>query len=235
MVKKISKSLKAKPEKKSKSKSKSNKRIRGSKSQSKDKKLKSKKVINFVSGNKNKLRELSDIFNQNFKDIEIKQLDIDLPELQGSPEDIVKGKLKLALEKAKKLEGPVLVEDTSLCFNAYGGLPGAYIKYFLKAIKPEGLYKMACAFKDHSAYAQSIYGLQKNQKDEPHLFIGKTDGEIVSPKGDNNFGWDPCFKPKNYKETYAEMDEEEKNKISHRGKSTNAMINWIKENPEIFK
>ena len=194
-----------------------------------------KRIINFVSGNKNKLRELSDIFNANFKDIEIKQLDIDLPELQGFPEDIVKAKLKLALEKAKKLEGPVLVEDTSLCFNGYGGLPGAYIKYFLKAIKNEGLYKMACAFKDHSAYAQSIYGLQKNSKDEPHLFIGKTEGEIVSPRGDNNFGWDPCFQPKNFKQTYAEMGEEEKNKISHRGKSTVAMINWIKENPEIFK
>ena len=228
MVKKASKSLKsnANPEKKTKSK----KRVRGSKSQPSQK----KKVINFVSGNKNKLRELSDIFNEHFKDIEIKQLDIDLPELQGFPEDIVKGKLKLALEKAKKLEGPVLVEDTSLCFNAYGGLPGAYIKYFLKAIKPEGLYKMACAFKDHSAYPQSIYGLQKNKKDEPHLFIGKTDGEIVSPRGDNNFGWDPCFQPKNKKQTYAEMKEEEKNKISHRGKSTTAMIDWIKENPKIF-
>ena len=192
------------------------------------------RIINFVSGNKNKLKELSDIFNEHFKGIEIKQLDIDLPELQGLPEDIVKGKLKLALEKAKKLKGPILVEDTSLCFNGYGGLPGPYIKYFLKNIKPEGLYKMACVFDDHTAYAQSIYGLQKNKKEEPHLFIGKTPGEIVSPRGPNSFGWDPCFQPKGYKQTYAEMGEEEKNKISHRGKSTNAMINWIKENPEIL-
>ena len=223
MAKKLQKKAKANP------KLKRTKRSKATKSP----KTKSK-IINFVSGNKNKLRELSDIFKKHFKDIEIKQLDIDLPELQGFPEEIVKEKLKLALEKAKKLEGPVLVEDTSLCFNAYGGLPGAYIKYFLKEIKPEGLYKMACAFKDHSAYAQSIYGLQKSQKDEPKLFIGKTDGEIVSPRGDNNFGWDPCFQPKNYKQTYAEMEEEQKNKISHRGKSTVAMINWIKEHPEVF-
>ena len=100
---------------------------------------------------KTKLKELNDIFNEHFKDIEIRQLDIDLPELQGNPEDIVRGKLKLALEKAKKLKGPILLEDTSLCFNAYGGLPGAYIKYFLKSIKPEGLYKMVCVFDDHSA------------------------------------------------------------------------------------
>ena len=226
MAKKVSKKSKAKSKEK---------KIKTVSATKKEKKIKQKqKIINFVSGNKNKLKELSDIFKENFKDIEIKQLDIDLPELQGLPEDIVKGKLKLALEKAKKLKGPILVEDTSLCFNGYGGLPGPYIKYFLKNIKPEGLYKMACVFDDHTAYAQSIYGLQKNKKEEPHLFIGKTPGEIVSPRGPNSFGWDPCFQPKDYKQTYAEMGEEEKNKISHRGRSTNAMINWIKEHPEIL-
>ena len=201
------------------------------------KKLK-RKVINFVSGNKNKLRELNEILSENFKDIIVKQLDIDLPELQGIPEDIVRGKLKLAIEKSKGLEGPVLVEDTSLCFNAYGGLPGPYIKYFLKSIKQEGLYKMACAFEDHSAYAQSIFGLQKNGNSEPHLFIGKTDGEIVSPRGQKNFGlsgWDPCFKPNCSSKTYAEMEEDEKNKISHRGKSSKALIDFIKNNDDIFQ
>ena len=203
----------------------------------KSKKISKRKIINFVSGNKNKLRELNELFNEHFKDIQINQLDIDLPELQGNPEDIVRSKLKLALEKAKNLKGPVLVEDTSLCFNAYGGLPGPYIKYFLKAIKQEGLYKMACAFDDHSAYAQSIFGLQKNVKSEPNLFIGKTEGEIVSPRGDKNFGnlgWDPCFQPNCSKKTYAEMEENEKNKISHRGKSTKAMVNWLKKNEDLF-
>ena len=197
-----------------------------------------RKVINFVSGNKNKLRELNEILSENFKDIIVKQLDIDLPELQGIPEDIVRGKLKLAIEKSKGLEGPVLVEDTSLCFNAYGGLPGPYIKYFLKSIKQEGLYKMACAFEDHSAYAQSIFGLLKNGNSEPHLFIGKTDGEIVSPRGQKNFGlsgWDPCFKPNCSSKTYAEMEEDEKNKISHRGKSSKALIDFIKNNDDIFQ
>jgi len=202
------------------------------------KKVSKTKIINFVSGNKNKLRELNDMFNEHFKGIEVKQLDIDLPELQGLPEDIVRGKLKLALEKAKNLKGPVLVEDTSLCFNAYGGLPGPYIKYFLKSIKQEGLYKMACAFEDHSAYAQSIFGLQKDEKSEPHLFVGKTDGEIVSPRGQKNFGlsgWDPCFKPNCSKKTYGEMEEDEKNKISHRGKSSKALIDFLKKNESIFE
>ena len=227
MVKKVSKNPKA-----------SKKGKQTKQKRSKSPQISKKKVINFVSGNKNKLRELNEIFNENFKDIEVKQLDIDLPELQGFPEDIVRGKLKLALEKSKNLEGPVLVEDTSLCFNAYGGLPGPYIKYFLKAIKQEGLYKMACAFEDHSAYAQSIFGLQNNEKGEPHLFIGKTEGEIVSPRGQKNFGlsgWDPCFKPNCSTKTYAEMEENEKNKISHRGKSSKALIDWLKKNDNIFQ
>ena len=225
------------------SKKNKNKTTTKKENQSKQKPIKTqkkanKKVINFVSGNKNKLRELNDMFNEYFKDIQVKQLDIDLPELQGQPEDIVRGKLKLALEKSKDLEGPVLVEDTSLCFNAYGGLPGPYIKYFLKAIKQEGLYKMACACEDHSAYAQSIFGLQKDEKSEPHLFIGKTEGEIVSPRGQKNFGlsgWDPCFKPNCSTKTYAEMEEDEKNKISHRGKSSKALIDYLKKNESIFQ
>jgi inosine triphosphate pyrophosphatase len=228
MAKKISKKLKASTKKEKQNKQKPNK----------TKKFAKGKIINFVSGNKNKYRELKDILTEHLKDIEVRQLDIDLPELQGVPEEIVRGKLKLALEKTKNLEGPILVEDTSLCFNAYGGLPGPYIKYFLKAIKQEGLYKMACAFEDHSAYAQSIFGLQKNEKSEPQLFIGRTEGEIVSPRGQKNFGlsgWDPCFKPNCDNKTYAEMEEDEKNKISHRGKSTKALIEYLKKNENIFQ
>jgi inosine triphosphate pyrophosphatase len=221
----------------SKNQKKSKKENKGKKKKENQNKNK-KKIINFVSSNKNKLRELNEMFNKHFKDVEVKQLDIDLPELQGLPEDIVKGKLKIALEKSKNLKGPILVEDTSLCFNAYGGLPGPYIKYFLKAIKQEGLYKMACVFDDHSAYAQSIFGLQKGENEEPNLFIGKTEGEIVFPRGQKNFGllgWDPCFKPNCSNKTYAEMEEDEKNKISHRGKSSKALIDWLKKNQNIFE
>ena len=221
----------------SKNQKKSKKENKGKKKKENQNKNK-KKIINFVSSNKNKLRELNEMFNEHFKDVEVKQLDIDLPELQGLPEDIVKGKLKIALEKSKNLKGPILVEDTSLCFNAYGGLSGPYIKYFLKAIKQEGLYKMACVFDDHSAYAQSIFGLQKGENEEPNLFIGKTEGEIVFPRGQKNFGllgWDPCFKPNCSNKTYAEMEEDEKNKISHRGKSSKALIDWLKKNQNIFE
>ena len=203
-----------------------------SKKEKKGKKPK-KKIINFLSSNTHKYEELTQIFKKEFPDIEIRQVKIDLPELQGYPEEIVKDKLKYALNSKAK-GNPILVEDTSLCFNSYGGLPGAYIKYFLNNIKPQGLYKMICAFDDHSAYAQSIFGLQKNKKGGPILFIGKTEGEIVEPRGSFDFGWDPCFLPKGFNKTYGEMSKDEKNEISHRGKSVNAMIKFFKENPDFF-
>ena len=218
-------------EKKDEEKNKENPKPK-SKKEKKGKKPK-KKIINFLSSNTHKYEELTQIFKKEFPDIEIRQVKIDLPELQGYPEEIVKDKLKYALNSKAK-GNPILVEDTSLCFNSYGGLPGAYIKYFLNNIKPEGLYKMICAFDDHSAYAQSIFGLQKNKKGGPILFIGKTEGEIVEPRGSFDFGWDPCFLPKGFNKTYGEMSKDEKNEISHRGKSVNAMIKFFKENPDFF-
>ena len=50
---------------------------------------------------------------------------LDLPELQGEPEYVAAEKCKWATQY---VDGPVMVEDTSLCYNALGGLPGVYIK-----------------------------------------------------------------------------------------------------------
>lgn len=60
---------------------------------------------------------------------------IDLPEYQGEAGEISRAKCR---EAAKYVKGPVMVEDTCLCFNALGGMPGPYIKWFLDKIKPEG-------------------------------------------------------------------------------------------------
>lgn len=53
--------------------------------------------------------------------------------------------------------GAVMVEDTSLCFNAMGGLPGPYIKWFLAKLGHDGLNKMLAGFEDKSAYAQCVF------------------------------------------------------------------------------
>ncbi|PHT39199.1 Inosine triphosphate pyrophosphatase [Capsicum baccatum] len=167
--------------------------------------------VTFVTGNAKKLEEVRAILGQS---IPFQSLKLDLPELQGEPEDISKEKARIA---AKEVNGPVLVEDTCLCFNALKGLPG--IKWFLQKIGHEGLNNLLMAYEDKTAYAMCIFSLALGPNTEPITFVGKTLGRIVPARGPNDFGWDPIFEPHGYDQTYAEMPKEEKNKISHRGKA----------------
>lgn len=81
--------------------------------------------ITFVTGNKKKLEEFKAIMGDD-SGLELTSVGLDLPELQGSdPLEIAKDK---CMRAAEIIRAPVITEDTSLCFNALGGLPGAYIK-----------------------------------------------------------------------------------------------------------
>jgi inosine triphosphate pyrophosphatase len=173
----------------------------------------------FVTGNREKFREVKDIL----KDFDVEQLDLDLPELQGEPENIVKEKAKLASQKTKKT---VFVEDTSLCFNALNGLPGPYVKDFIKKIGVKGLYELASKYDDKTAVAIVGIGYCEPGK-EPLVFQGKIKGKIVSPRGDTRFQWDQIFMPEGFDITFSEMSMEEKNKISHRKKAFENFRAWL--------
>ncbi|KAF8014285.1 hypothetical protein BT93_H0197 [Corymbia citriodora subsp. variegata] len=77
--------------------------------------------VTFVTSNAKKLEEVRTILGES---IPFQSLKLDVPELQGEPEDISREKARLA---AIEVGGPVLVEDTCLCFNALKGLPGPYM------------------------------------------------------------------------------------------------------------
>nr|CAD2191829.1 unnamed protein product [Meloidogyne enterolobii] len=154
---------------------------------------------------------------------------LDLPEFQGEPDEIVAKKCEHAV---KQIEGPVLVEDTCLCFNAFGGLPGPYIKWFLEKLKPEGLIKLLAGFEDKSGYALCTFAYCKGVNQQIYTFQGRTEGVIVEPRGSRQFGWDPCFMPNGFGKTFAEMTSEEKNKISHRGKALKKLKEFL-ENEKI--
>ena len=127
------------------------------------------------------------------------------------------------------MKGPVLVEDTNLCFNALGGLPGPYIKWFLDKLGYDGLNKMLYAYEDKSASAVCAIAYAANEGEEPVVVIGKTPGKIVPARGDNKFGWDPIFQPDGFEETYAEMDSTSKNSISHRRRALNLLLEELKK------
>ncbi len=102
-------------------------------------------------------------------------------------------------------------------------------KWFLKKLGPEKLSKMASAFGDNTGYAQTIFSYKESKDQEPILFIGRTEGNIVSPRGGREFGWDCVFQPKGYNQTYGELDSSIKNKISQRYKALQKLLAYFKK------
>lgn len=185
--------------------------------------------ITFVTGNVKKLEEFKAILGTSFPR-EIVSQKVDLPELQGEIDEIC---IKKCKEAARIIQGPVIVEDTCLGFNALKGLPGPYIKWFLEKLEPEGLYKLLAGYEDKSAQAVCTFAYHPGEPNaEVVLFQGITDGDIVLPRGSRDFGWDPCFQPKGYNQTYAEMPKEEKNKISHRFRALDRLRNHLIKNDQ---
>ena len=80
-----------------------------------------------------------------------------------------------------------------------------------------GLHKMLAGFDDKRATAVCTFAYcAGGEKDDVILFRGETPGTIVEPRGPRDFGWDPCFEPEGFDKTYAELDKDVKNGISHR-------------------
>ncbi|CAG9999956.1 unnamed protein product [Clonostachys byssicola] len=178
--------------------------------------------VNLITGNPNKLREVKAILEA--AGIEVRSQNIDLEEVQGSIEEVTESKCRRAAEAAG---GPVLVDDTSLCFKALGGLPGPYIKWFLQTLGHEGLNNLLAAYPDKSAEAVATFGYSTGPGHKPILFQGRCPGKIVPARGPTDFGWDPIFEYEG--KTFAEMDKSEKNKISHRSLALQKLQDWFKE------
>ena len=89
---------------------------------------------------------------------------------------------------------------------------------------------MLHGFDDKSASAICTFAYSDGKPgSEVKLFEGKTPGTIVEPRGPRNFGWDPCFLPDGFTDTYAEMDKDLKNSISHRGKSLEKLKEFFQQ------
>lgn len=100
--------------------------------------------ITFVSSNEYKVQEVKLILGEDFP-FELQTKSVDLFEPQAPPVEVSRWK---CFQAAKLCNGPVIVEDTSLCFNALNGLPGPYIKWFYEAIGNEGLVKLLDGHED---------------------------------------------------------------------------------------
>jgi len=129
--------------------------------------------------------------------------------------------------------GPVLVDDTSLCLDALGGMPGPYVKWFAGDGKPADLLvRMLDGFESKDAYALSCVAFSVGPGSVPVVFTGRVDGSIVEPSATesaHSFGWDGAFRPVGANQTFADMPLEEKNKISHRAKALRELATYLSE------
>ncbi|KAL0234750.1 hypothetical protein PCE1_001786 [Barthelona sp. PCE] len=186
--------------------------------------------ITFVTGNKNKAAEVEKIL----EGMEVVALDVDLgPEVQEmSVEEVSIMKCRAAMAHPD-VTGPIIVEDTGLCFHAIGNLPGPFIKFFLKKLHHEGLNNMLMAYEDKSAHAECVLCFNNGVDEEIYTFVGQCQGKIVPARGPHAFGWDPIFEPVQQEaeeaQTYAEMSAEYKNSISHRGQAVLKFADFLKE------
>lgn len=141
-------------------------------------------------------------------------LDVDLEEIQEiDSKKIIEHKL---MEASKNHDGEFIVDDTSLYLEVFDyKFPGPLIKWFLQSIGNEEIYKLAKSQNKFGARVQNLIGY-RNIHGEIKYFEGIVEGRIVSPIGDNGFGWDMIFVPQNQSNTFAQMSDDEKSTISHR-------------------
>jgi inosine triphosphate pyrophosphatase len=178
-----------------------------------------KEKIYFITGNAGKFKEAKEIFPQ------LERLEIDLTEIQSmNSKEVIEAKLKEAFNYHK---GPFIVEDISVSFDCLNGLPGPLIKWFLKTIGNQGMYKTVQEKGDNKATVTCSIGYAKDPKTIKY-FQASIKGEIVKPSG-TGFGWDPIFKPAGYDKTFGEMTAVEKNAISMRKLALTKLEDFIQK------
>lgn len=190
------------------------------------------KQIVFATNNAHKLKEvrfaLKDIYQ--VKSLNEIGFDEDIPEPFETLEENAFTKSKTIFDKFKI---DCFADDTGLEVEALNGAPGVYSARYAG---PE------CSFEDNVKKLLEELDGESNRKarfrtvislilyGKEYYFEGIVNGVITKKRsGESGFGYDPVFKPNGYEQTFAEMDLNLKNQISHRGIAVLKLINFLKE------
>ena len=184
----------------------------------------------FASNNINKIKEIQSILNGSIQLLSLE--DIGCHEEIPETADTIEGNAILKANYVTKKYGyDCFADDTGLEVNSLNGEPGVYSARYAGEQRnaDDNMNKLLDALADKSdRTAQFKTVIALNIKGEQHLFTGIAKGEITLNKsGNHGFGYDPIFMPENYKETFAELSAEIKNKISHRAKATQQLIDYL--------
>ena len=189
-----------------------------------------KKKFVFATNNAHKLEEVTAILGNKIELLSMKDINCyaDIPETADTLEGNSLLKSRYIFENYQ-LE--CFADDTGLEVEALNGAPGVYsARYAGDAHNSEANMKKLLqdmeGIENRKAQFRTVFALIINGKE--HLFEGIVKGEITKHRhGTSGFGYDPVFIPEGYTQTYAEMGNELKNKISHRALAANKLCNFL--------
>ena len=193
--------------------------------------------IVFATNNLHKLEEISKLLSGKIKLLGLKELGIseDIPEDHDTLEENASQKAWFIYKKTGR---SCFADDTGLEVDALGGAPGVYSARYSrmgKMVFPEmrpaegNIKKLLIEMSekdDRSARFRTVIALILDGVE--HRFEGICKGRIGEiPSGSEGFGYDPVFIPDSYSLSFAEMELAEKNRISHRAKAVQALVQFL--------
>jgi len=192
--------------------------------------------IVFATNNKNKLAEIRDMLGDKIEVMSLADINCheDIPETA----DTLEGN---ALQKARyvfdKYGMSCFADDTGLEVDALGGEPGVYSARYAGGEGHDSEANMAKLMQklgdndNRKARFRTVIALITGSGDDVvKLFEGVAEGDIIREKrGGEGFGYDPIFRPEGYDKTFAELGHEIKNKISHRARAVQKLVEYLKQ------
>lgn len=184
----------------------------------------------FATNNIHKLKEVQEVVGDSFQIESMRSLGIneDIPEDQQTLEGNALQKARFLYDRTGE---SCFADDTGLEVDALNGAPGVYSARYAGEAK-NSLDNMALLLKNMSgiqnrkARFRTVIALILDGKE--YLFEGIVNGTIAEePRGTAGFGYDPLFVPDGYSTTFAEMDSEAKNSISHRGRAVEKLAAFL--------
>ncbi len=185
----------------------------------------------FCSNNIHKTEEIRKMLPVGYKLMNLKEagMNLEIAETGVTFEENALLKAKTVAEKMKK---DCFADDSGLCVDFLHGDPGVYSARYAgdKATDADNRKKLLHELSNEnnrSAYFITVICLLLKSK--VYYFEGRISGRITeNERGEGGFGYDRIFVPENYDKTFAEMTPEEKNKISHRYKALQKMMQFLK-------
>ena len=184
----------------------------------------------FVTNNRNKVREINALLGDKFKIYSLS--DIDCNEEIPETSDTIEGNaIQKARYVANKYNVDCFADDTGLEVEALNGQPGVYTARYAGEQcnandNMEKLLRELDGEHDRRARFKTVIALIRHG--QTLTFEGIAEGSITTEmSGKEGFGYDPVFQPNGYEITFAEMEMDEKNKISHRGKAVRKLADHL--------